>query len=31
MARYLSFFLVGLVSGWTWGFFDGLAVVVGSA
>ncbi len=29
MARYLSFFLVGLVSGWTWGFFDGVAVLVG--
>jgi hypothetical protein len=31
MNRYLGFFIVGLLSGWTWGFFDGLKVAVGSA
>lgn len=31
MNRYLAFFIVGLASGWAWGFIDGINKAVGSA
>lgn len=31
MNRYLGFFIVGLASGWVWGFIDGITKVTGSA